>query len=134
MNSTDLEKKFRQVIASKDSASCSEDQSIISILCATDWIRILVLSNQSKDSVTIEVELSPPMGGPGLFHDQTSVRQRSSEMIENLDYLLRLNDAGFLLRISEEDCLWTASLEVTGDLELSIFSILLPPGAREINC
>jgi hypothetical protein len=121
-----------QAIASKDSRKCNDDQSVLSILCATDWIRILVVCNKSTEIVTIEVELSPPTEKGGVSHSQNLVRNRYSKMIDNLNYLLRLNEMSFILKTSEEDCLWTASLEVKGNLESSMFEILLPPGAQNI--
>jgi hypothetical protein len=132
LDSSDLEKKFRQTITAMDSSEC-DDQSVISILCATEWIRILVVCNQDTDSVNIEVELSPPPSDSDSQQDPSQVESRFTGMIDHLNYLLKLGSEGFVLKTSEEDCLWTASLEVKGEVEPSIFEKLVPPETQSIS-
>jgi hypothetical protein len=133
LDSSDLEKRFRQVIANRDSSECDDDQSVLSVLCATDWIRILVVCNPETDLVTIEIELSPPLSDSDSQQDRLDVELRFAGMIDHLNYLLRLGNIGFILKTSEEDCLWSASLPVKGELDSSIFQQMIPPVTQNIH-
>lgn len=124
MDASDLKERFSQAIASpfpisKIDASNGKPH----ILYSNDWIRIL-LERRPDDSVnSIEVEFSYP-GVLGL--DQTPV-DTILTMIDYLHYILRLQKAGFVLESIDNDFLWTASLEISKELENHLFEILVPP-------
>lgn len=125
MDASDLKERFNQAIASpfpisKIDASNGKPH----ILYSNDWIRIL-LERRPDDSVnSIEVEFSYP-GVLGL--DQTQLVDTILIMIDYLYYILRLQKVGFVLDSIDDDFLWTASLEISKELENHLFEILVPP-------
>jgi hypothetical protein len=121
-----LEKKFREAITTSDVSTFAEDQSVLSVLHTTDWVRIIIVQG-NETGLQIEVELSPPQR---TAEDQNEMIQKFTGMIVHLKYLLQLGHSGFSLSTSEEDCLWTATLGIDDDIESSIFELILPPESR----
>jgi len=72
----------------------------------------------------IEVEHSYPRVF-GL--DQTQLSDAVLSMIAHLHYILKLQKNSFTLELTDDDYLWTATLEINEEPEDQLFEILIPP-------
>jgi hypothetical protein len=99
----------------------------LSVLTRTDWLQILLLRfPENPEMLTIEVEVFMPTG-PRAESDSRRPKQMPSAMIAHMEYLIRLVDAGFSLKIAGEECLWVASKHFKGLPSSEIAEVLLPP-------
>lgn len=98
----------------------------ITVLCQNDWVRILtVYDSESTGKWRIEVEVSlPSEKNPQSGED---VRNFVQSLILHLEYLLRLDNAGFSLSVMSRDGLWTAFIDIDDFPQDSLFKSLIPP-------
>ena len=140
MNTEELMKKYQQLTAKPlDSPSVkNESGESVASLYQSSSLRILVLrTSEEPDTVSVEVEVWLPGNnsdsGSG-DSNQTSTESENeklgavlSQMIDHLQYLLRLHQSGFMLDVIKHDCLWTASKSFEKLPNREIFDLLLPP-------
>ncbi|MFW9808723.1 MAG: hypothetical protein ACFFE6_04990 [Candidatus Thorarchaeota archaeon] len=109
----------------------TEEEEDVSVLCETEWIRILAVRNNETPEVRrIEVEVSlPPQSNVGTPDDIVGgdVRIFVQNLIRHLEYLLQLDEAGLTLGVLPRDGIYTAYLELENIPPDSMFDALLPP-------
>jgi len=86
--------------------------------------RVELRSRVSFRYATIEVEHSYPRVF-GL--DQTQLSDAVLSMIAHLHYILKLQKNSFTLELTDDDYLWTATLEINEEPKDQLFEILIPP-------
>jgi hypothetical protein len=105
----------------------------VSLLFCNDWVRIMIIRNsQLPDVCSIEVELSMPScvidPSPAESESQQELAVSFIEqMISHLEYLLMLEESGFLLGILSTECVWSASMDIQECPGRSFFEMLVPP-------
>ena len=101
------------------SSDSLDNPEVISVLCNVD----------NRDWMTIEIESSLPLRIQGEHKNPEAgleIRDLLNGMIQTLEYLLRLQDAGFSLDIIGQDCMWTAYLEFNDLPDQDFFNLLIP--------
>ena len=103
-----------------------ESEESVSVLSQNDWVRILtVCDSDTSEKWRIEVEVSlPSQKDPQSGKD---VKNFLQNLIRHLEYLLRLDEEGFILGVMSRDGLWTAYLDIEGLPQDSLFKALIPP-------
>lgn len=99
----------------------------ISVVMRTEWVEILLVRTLSDPHyLSVEVEISTPNPSPP---DEESLvtRRMPLDMIEHMQYLLRLLDVGFSLIVIGEEGLWLASKDFKEGPSPEVLSILTPP-------
>jgi hypothetical protein len=131
--------KYKQLTTSPlNSSNMTDEGDSISVLCQTNWIRIvLVRKSDEPNVVTIEVESSLPKcagvySSPKTNSSSTELLEMDdsellSGMITHLQYMQRLHELGFDLEIIGPDCLWTAYSEFESMPSRKTFEVLVPP-------
>jgi len=127
---TKLLQQYRR--AMKKPIKSDADESV-SILYSTDWVKIMVVRDQQSPEICfIEVEISlPPCTiDPSVdtesLHNGTA-RRFIEGTISHLGYLLRLEEAGFVIGIVSAEGIWSASLAVQEHPDERLFEALIPP-------
>ncbi|MFW9799616.1 MAG: hypothetical protein ACFFD9_04220 [Candidatus Thorarchaeota archaeon] len=125
--------------APDDKLSFNENGESLSVLCQSEWVRILVIRHlNAPDQVTIEVELSFPTrvgsAKAETLEDADSDANATSntlsllkEAVEHLHYLSKLHDKGFALDVIGQECLWTAFRDFNSTPDTEMFELLNPP-------
>ncbi len=140
MNTEELMKRYQE-LANKplDSPSMqNESGEFVSPLIQTTSLRILLIRTFTEpDVVTVEVEVWLPgrhannssikSNHSGASPENENLSSTLSQMITYLQYLHRLNQAGFALDVIKHDCLWTASQAFEKLPSREMFELLLPP-------
>jgi len=133
--------KFQEIMNSEPAhVTYAEEQESASVLYKTRWVRILVVrSPEDSESVTIDVEVSPPY--PSLSPTSTSpvtseqtsneTRKLLEQMIEYIQYVLVLESSGFFIDFVGNECLILASRQFTEMPSAEIFELLLPPSTKK---
>ena len=107
-----------------------DNPEIITSLWQSDWVRILLVRNiDNPECTTIEIESSLPLHIQGEYkniEDGLKTRDLLNGMISTLEYLLRLQEAGFTLDIIGQDCMWTAYYEFDSLPGEKFFHQLIP--------
>jgi hypothetical protein len=136
---TNLMDKYKQITTSPlNPANMTDEGDSISVLCQTNWIRIVLVRKLDEPNVvTIEVESSLPKcagvySSPKTNSNSTELlemddRELLTGMITHLQYLQRLHDSGFELEIIGPDCLWTAYSDFKSMPNRKTFDALVPP-------
>lgn len=103
-----------------------ESEESVSVLSQNDWVRILtVCDSDTSEKWRIEVEVSlPSQKDP---QSEKVVKNFLQNLIRHLEYLLRLDEEGFILGVMSRDGLWTAYLDIEGLPQDSLFKALIPP-------
>jgi hypothetical protein len=99
----------------------------ISVVMRTDWVEILLMRTlKDPHRFSVEVEVSIPTYFP---HNGRSAVTRKTplDMIEHMQYLVRLQDAGFSLIVVGEEGLWLASKDFEEAPSAEILNVLMPP-------
>lgn len=130
MSETDLKEKYLRIL--EEYKNGAKDSDHVSILYRSDWIRIMVVpSSDAEESVTIEVEMSPPRtlssSISSTYDDPLPSRILLSTMIEHLQYLLSLDAAGYSIDFAGNGCLLVAFQRYTSIPSVETFRLLLPP-------
>jgi len=138
---SNLLSRFHEIIKSEPAYHThSEEQESVSILCRTNWVRILVVRQpDNPQSIIIEVEVSQPYppfspnSSSQLSSKQTSneTRQILEQFIEYIKYILKLESSGFSVDFVGNDCLILASRCFTEIPSAEIFELLLPPSTKQ---
>jgi hypothetical protein len=130
-SASNLIKKFNKLIQTPiDSSNCNEDGESTVNLFQSDWTRILLVRSIEKpNEVQIEVESSLPKFGTAEVNktEGVVVGNLVKEMIDQLQYLLKLQESGFTLDVIGQECLWTASKTFDCAPDENMFQLLLPP-------
>ena len=133
MTFSELKSKYMQALTKTPS---SEDEESVFILWQNDWVRILAVRNiDAPEKWRIEVEVSLPselmsatsQQPPPNNHASEETKRFVQDLIKHLEYLLRLDDEGFILGVMSRDGLWTAYLEIDDSPPDSLFKALIPP-------
>jgi len=97
-------------------------------------VRVYLTKGQdSWEDITLEIEIFM-----GVRRNQKSSKSESPddvnlsriqliECISYIDYLLRLEEAGFNLEIVLDGCIWTARSHLKSKPSAQLFEIILPP-------
>ncbi len=122
-----------------DKLSFNENGESLSILCQSEWVRILVIRRlNTPDQVTIEVELSFPTRVHTKkveTNEEADIEANSTkdtlalleEAVTHLRYLAKLHDRGFALDVIGQECLWTAFRDFNNTPDAEMFELLNPP-------
>ncbi|TFH04992.1 MAG: hypothetical protein E4H14_13595 [Candidatus Thorarchaeota archaeon] len=103
------------------------------MLVETAWVKIMVVRYQVAPKIcTIEIEVSLPNciidpTIPSTATKKEKARKFINDNINHLNYLLRLQKAGFSLGILSTEGIWSAVLKISGDPDEKLFENLLPP-------
>jgi hypothetical protein len=140
MNAEELMQKYQQLTAQPLDLPSKENESSESVvtLLQSSSLRILLLRTlKEPETVSIEVEIWLPgnnsdTGPVNSSYSSATLENKKlgvllSEMINHLQYLLRLHQSGFVLDVIKHDCLWTASKTFKKPPRLEVFDLLLPP-------
>ncbi|MFW9918142.1 MAG: hypothetical protein ACFFED_00935 [Candidatus Thorarchaeota archaeon] len=126
----DLYQQCKDLLSKPIASESSDNPEVITSLWQSDWVRILLVRNiDNPDWTTIEIESSLPLRVQGEHKNIAGgleTRELLNGMIQTLEYLLRLQDAGFSLDIIGQDCMWTAFLEFDALPAQSFFEALIP--------
>ena len=132
----DLREKYTQLISEPLGYNGSTPDDLhISTLLQTDCVRILVLRDTLRnDELSIEVEgYLPDFSKNAGSESETSIKgykdskQLALRLIDQLKYLIGLDDLGFDLSFEGPDYLWTANYCPVGIPTSDFFEKLLPP-------
>lgn len=133
MTSTDLARKYREILSSPvDTRSC-ESGECVSLLFDAEWVKIMIVrSPESTELCSIEIEISLPacIIEPTLLSPtdtQNEARAFVKSTISHLDYFLRLQDLGFKLGIISDEGIWSAVLDAKDANIAALFDTLIPP-------
>ncbi len=140
MNTEELMKKYQQLTAKPLDLRSIENESgeSVSSLYQSSSLRILLLRTSEKPkTVSVEVEVWLPGNNSdnGSSQSNQSISESENEklgatlsqMINHLQYLLRLHQFGFALDVIKHDCLWTASKSFEKPPNRELFDLLCPP-------
>ena len=98
----------------------------VSVLCQNDWVRILVVRDKGiPEHLRIEVEVSLPSHSDPESGEGVKVFVKN--LIEHLEYILRLDEEGLTLDAMFRDGLWTACMEFDTLPDDQLFKSLIPP-------
>ena len=131
MNSSpNLYQQCRELMDKPIVSEAVDNPEIITSLWQSDWVRILLVRNiDNPECTTIEIESSLPLHIQGEYkniEDGLKTRDLLNGMISTLEYLLRLQEAGFTLDIIGQDCMWTAYYEFDSLPGEKFFHQLIP--------
>lgn len=97
-------------------------------------VRIYLTKGQdSWEDITLEIEVfmgvrrSQKSFDSELTDDVSLSRTQLIECISHIDYLLRLEEAGFNLEIVLDGCIWTARFQLKSRPSDQLFEIIVPP-------
>lgn len=137
LTATDLKKRYLGLLGERE-GKVSGDEALV--IYRNEWVRIMLArSDDSDDSVSIEVEMSPPFSqcsssdtkDANKGSDGHGVCSRSTiqSMIEHLEYLIGLERSGFLIDFAGNGCLFVAFRGFAETPDIETFRLLLPPSA-----
>ena len=131
MNSTpNLYQHCKDIMSKSLASETMDNPEVIFSLWQSDWVRILLVRNvENPNWTTLEIESSLPariQGEHKNADDGLEIRELLTGMIKTLEYLIRLQEAGFTLDIIGQDCMWTAYLEFDTLPDAALFQMLLP--------
>ncbi len=140
MNPEELMKKYQQLTAKPlDSPSMKNEsgESVMSLFQSSSLRILLLRTSEEPETVSVEVEVWLPGNNSDNGSSQSNSPSADSEneklgvvlgqMIDHLQYLLRLHQSGFILDVIKHDCLWTASKSFVKPPSREVFDLLLPP-------
>lgn len=87
----------------------------------------------SWEDIALEIEIFMGVGRnrkslePDSTYDVSLTRAQLVECISLIEYLLRLEEAGFNLEIVLDGCIWTARCPVKSKPGSQLFGIIVPP-------
>ncbi len=97
-------------------------------------VRIYLTKGQdSWEDITLEIEIfmgvrrNQKSSDSGSIDDVSLSRIQLIECISHIDYLLRLEEAGFNLEIVLDGCIWTARFYLKSKPSAQLFEIIVPP-------
>ncbi|MFW9804740.1 MAG: hypothetical protein ACFFFC_18940 [Candidatus Thorarchaeota archaeon] len=64
--------------------------------------------------------------------DVSLSRNQLIECISYIEYMLRLEDAGFKIEVVLDGCIWTARCDVVGPPDSQLFRTIVPPKHNEL--
>ncbi len=117
----------------------NEDGEHCATICQNEWVRILLVRNQADPSIfIIDVEMAIPNLSQfdattnqdvNDYKKQNEIRSLMSCVKTHIDYLISLQDAGFVLEMLGREFLCTATLEFTleEDIKPILSDVLIPP-------
>ncbi len=120
---TDLKSKCKQAMSKQPSTN--EEESVC-VLWQNEWVRILTVRDSDiLDKWRIEVEVSlPSQDDPQSEED---IKNFIQNLINYLEYLLRLDTEGLTLSVISRDGLWIAFTEIEDLPPDSLLKALIPP-------
>ena len=140
MNAEELMKKYQQLSAKPLDSPTMKNESgeSITALYQSASLRILLLRTlEAPEIISIEVEVWLPGNNSDISSKDANPPSNEleneklgailSQMVDHLQYLLRLHQSGFMLDVIKHDCLWTASKSFEKPPNRKVFDILLPP-------
>lgn len=136
-----LMEKYQKIISTPIESTTStfnESGETVEILLQTNSMRILVIRESvNPQTVSLEVEVWLPNRNPNTLHTESKSTETQLEdedlsttltkMIDHLQYLLKLQQSGFILDVIKHDCLWTASKSFSETPSRDVFELLIPP-------
>ncbi|MFW9919366.1 MAG: hypothetical protein ACFFED_07190 [Candidatus Thorarchaeota archaeon] len=125
MKAFDLYEEYMQALAIPLITDAVDEINVnVIVLYRTSWIRIILVRSSSENSDRLEVELSLPSDfeSSGKY-----IETAIAQIIDYLNYFLRLHRNGFQLDLIAQDFLWTATYEIRGEPSCDFFELLLPP-------
>lgn len=125
MRAKNLMDRFRKAIQNPKTSSTFANDESVTILDATDWVRILLVRESGDSSAqSVEIEVAPPSAH---LASDGSRRQLLLDMIKHIEYVLRLSESGFVLDVLGSDFTWTAHKAFQEEPNESFFEFILPP-------
>ncbi len=104
----------------------SDGEETVSVLFQNDWVRILtVCDSDNLEKWRIEVEMSLPSKKNHQYGKDAM--KFIQNLIQHLEYLIRLDNEGLSLDIMSRDGLWTAYIDFDDLPQDSLFKALVPP-------
>jgi hypothetical protein len=130
---TDLLQMYNNIISEPaESDSCISGECVSKLL-ETSWVKILVIRYELAPQIcTIEIEVSLPNcfiepTYPPPRKMQKEAHEYVNRNIEHLNYLLKLQDAGFSIGVISNEGIWSAILKIKGTPDQELFQTILPP-------
>ncbi|MFW9974843.1 MAG: hypothetical protein ACFFDQ_06245 [Candidatus Thorarchaeota archaeon] len=104
----------------------SDSEETVSILFQNDWVRILtVCDSDNSEKWRIEVEMSLPSKKNHQYGKDAM--KFIQNLIQHLEYLIRLDGEGLTLDVLSRDGLWIAYTEIEDLPSDDLFRALIPP-------
>ena len=136
-----LMEKFQKIICTpieSPTPTFNESGETVELLLQTNSMRILVIRESvNPQTVSLEVEVWLPNRNHNTLDAKSKTTETElededlsitlSRMIDHLQYLLKLQQSGFILDVIKHDCLWTASKSFTKKPSRALFELLIPP-------
>lgn len=137
MEYSDLVNAYKQFLAESTERAVDDCDKVVTVH-ETDWVQILfATSTQDHRGAKLVVELSLPewvqelsvtTKTPEESANNTQLLRRALKvLVLHLEYLIKLNDAGFHLEIIAEEGFWTAWIQLTSPPSKQLFTVLQPP-------
>ena len=130
---SELFQRYSDLISEPVESTTCISGECVSTLLESPWVRIMVVRYQLAPKIcTIEIEVSSPycIIEP-TYPSEDSIQKKAHNYIDttiaHLNYLLRLQEAGFAIGVLSVEGIWSAVLKIDGKPEQKIFEILLPP-------
>ncbi|MGY5853677.1 MAG: hypothetical protein RTU92_08945 [Candidatus Thorarchaeota archaeon] len=117
----------------------NDDDEYHQTLCETEWVRILLIRSMGiTDTAKLEVEMALPKWSKswwGLDKEdhspevQSHVKNLLNCTKTHIDYILSLQEAGFLVEIIGREFLCTATIEFESTIlkDSALLEVLVPP-------
>jgi hypothetical protein len=131
--SSELLHRYNEIISGPVISSTCTSGECVSMLYETPWVRVMIVRYQVAPTInSIEIELSLPHHVIELAFPSTKALQEQAHKyidctIDHLNYLLKLQSAGFSLGILSTEGIWSAVLKVKELPDLNLFETLVPP-------
>ncbi|MGY5876658.1 MAG: hypothetical protein RTU30_13000 [Candidatus Thorarchaeota archaeon] len=135
-----LRERFTELISlDAESFETNDDSEYHQTLCETEWVRILLIRSEDiTETVKLEVEMALPKWSKSWWgQDKENNSPEEQSQVKNLlnctkihiDYILNLQEAGFLVELVGREFLCTATIESesTNLKDSTLFEVLVPP-------
>ena len=136
----DLRERFMELISlDVEPLETNDDEEYHQTLCETEWVRILLIrGEETTDKVKLEVEMALPQWSKSWWgrdkednssEEQSQVKELLCCTKTHIDYILTLQEAGFLVELVGREFLCTASIEFESTIlkDSTLFEVLVPP-------
>lgn len=103
-----------------------------------EYVRVYLTKEPDKwEDISLEIDIfmgvgrSPRSTKSELIDDSSNdvslSRNQLLECISYIEYMLRLEEAGFILEVVLDGCIWTARYSIRKNPDSQLFGIIVPP-------
>lgn len=123
----DFVSRFQELVRSQiDPSDVYETGESIDLVWKTEWVAISLIRKLTFPiSLAVQVEISMPVST--LDNDTMDYSAMPDVVILHMEYLRKLLNAGFVVEVIGEECLWVASKDFGEIPPSETLDILMPP-------